>query len=110
MNRIPSIDVDQVPLELDGFTVLDVREPIEWNHGHLAGSVHIPMMDLPQRLGEVPADSQVLVVCKVGGRSAQVVGYLVGQGIDAVNLAGGLIEWTASGRPLISDSGQPQVI
>jgi len=75
------------------------------------GAVHIPLMELPQRLGEVPPDGQTLVVCKIGGRSAQAVGYLVQQGIDAVNLAGGMIEWAEAGRPMVTErGGPPQVV
>ena len=62
------------------------------------------------RFGDLPTDGQVLVVCKVGGRSAQVVQYLQAQGIDAVNLDGGLLEWHAAGRPLVSDAGDPMVV
>ena len=54
---------------------------------------------------------QLLVVCRVGGRSAQATGYLVQQGIDAVNLDGGMVEWAAAGRRFVSDSGsRPQVV
>ena len=45
------------------------------------------------------------MVCKVGSRSAQVVGYLARQGYDVVNLAGGLYDWQAAGRALVSESG-----
>ena len=86
MNGIPTVAISGVPDPLpEGLTVLDVREPVEWSYGHVAGSVHIPMAEVPTRLEEVP-DGQVLVVCKVGARSARVAGYLVQQGRDAVNL------------------------
>jgi rhodanese-related sulfurtransferase len=111
MQGIPTVAVDQLPTPLpEGITVLDVREPVEWQHGHVEGSLHVPMMELPARVGELPADGRVLVVCKVGGRSAQVVQYLQAQGIDAVNLAGGLLDWHAAGRPLVSDAGEPMVV
>jgi rhodanese-related sulfurtransferase len=111
MQGIPTVTVDQVPTPLpEGVTVLDVREPVEWHHGHVDGALHVPMMDIPARVGDLPTDGQVLVVCKVGGRSAQVVQYLQAQGIDAVNLDGGLLEWHAAGRPLVSDAGVPTVV
>lgn len=50
------------------------------------------------------------MVCKVGSRSAQVVGYLARQGYDVVNLAGGLYDWQAAGRVLVSDSGAPAYV
>ena len=110
MTGIPTVSIDGVPDPLpDDLAVLDVREPVEWAHGHIEGSQHIPMNELPDRLGEVP-DGQVLVVCKVGGRSAQVTGWLVQQGRDAVNLDGGLLDWAAAGRPMVSETGQPPLV
>ena len=105
MNGIPTVAIDGVPDPLpDDLAVLDVREPFEWEAGHIDGSLHIPMMELPERLGDLP-DGQTLVVCKVGSRSAQAVGYLARQGYDVVNLAGGLYDWQAAGRALVTESG-----
>jgi rhodanese-related sulfurtransferase len=110
VNGIPTVAISGVPDPLpQGLVVLDVREPVEWAYGHVAGSVHIPMAEVPTRLEEVP-DGQVLVVCKVGARSARVAGYLVQQGRDAVNLDGGLLDWQAAGRTLVSETGQPAVV
>lgn len=44
-------------------------------------------------------------MCRVGGRSAQVTQYLVQQGIDAVNIDGGMLAWDGAGRPMVADSG-----
>ena len=52
-------------------------------------------------------DGQTLVVCKVGGRSAQAVMWLAQQGRDVVNLDGGLLDWAAAGRSLVSETGRP---
>lgn len=110
MTGVPTVSIDGVPDPLpEGLVVLDVREPVEWAHGHIEGSTHIPMNELPERLAELP-DSQLLVVCKVGGRSAQVTGWLVQQGRDAVNLDGGMLDWQAAGRPMVSDTGQPALV
>ncbi len=107
MNTIPTVAIDGLPDPLpEGLAVLDVREPAEWAHGHIEGAVHVPLKDLPQRLDELPRQ-QTLVVCKAGGRSAQAVGYLVQQGHEVVNLDGGMLEWEAAGRALVSETGQP---
>ncbi|MGZ4495621.1 MAG: rhodanese-like domain-containing protein [Nocardioides sp.] len=101
--EIPSVPVDQVPTPLpDGLTVLDVREPVEWEQAHVPGSVHIPLGELPTRLAELPGDTQLLVVCAVGARSARAVQYLLQHGHDAVNLDGGLMEWQGAGRELVA--------
>ncbi len=110
MTGVPTVSIDGVPDPLpEGLTVLDVREPVEWAHGHIEGSTHIPMNELPERLAELP-DTQLLVVCKVGGRSAQVTGWLVQQGRDAVNLDGGMLDWQAAGRAMVSETGQPALV
>ncbi len=107
MTGIPTVAVSGVPDPLpEGLTVLDVREPVEWAYGHIDGAVHIPLRELPSRLDEVP-DGQTLVVCKVGGRSAQAVAWLGQQGHDVVNLEGGMLDWEAAGRPMTSETGQP---
>lgn len=111
MNGIPTVSVDQVPFPLpEGFYVLDVREPVEWAHGRIEGAVHIPLMELVERVGDLPVDQQVVVVCKVGGRSAQATGFLAQSGYMAYNLEGGMLEWSAAGRPMVSDAGEPTVV
>ena len=112
---IPTVAIGGVPDPLpQGLVVLDVREQVEWDHGHIEGALHVPLMDLPQRVGELTeqlAGRQTLVVCKVGGRSAQATGYLAQQGLDVVNLDGGMLDWEAAGRPMVSESGQsPSVV
>jgi rhodanese-related sulfurtransferase len=107
---IPTIELVNVPAELPaGVTVLDVREDDEWAAGHIEGALHIPLGDLPVRASELPGE-QLLVVCKAGGRSAQACLYLGGQGHQVVNLAGGMLEWSAGGRPMVSETGQEPFI
>lgn len=92
----------------DDAYLLDVREPDEWSAGHATGAHHLPMMQVPARLSDVPTEGDVVVVCRSGGRSAQVVGYLLGNGWENVrNLEGGMKEWAAAGRPLVSEDGMP---
>ncbi len=104
---IPTTTIDDLPDPLpDGMAVLDVREQEEWDHGHIEGAVHVPLMQLPSRRDEVP-DGHLLIVCKIGGRSMQATHYLGQQGHDAVNLDGGMIDWAAAGRPMRSENGRP---
>ena len=91
-----------------GAYLLDVREDDEWAAGHAPGAHHLPMMEIPARMAEVPGDSDVVVVCRSGGRSGQVVAYLVQNGWDNVrNLDGGMMSWAAAGREVVTDNGQP---
>ncbi|WP_173264352.1 rhodanese-like domain-containing protein [Streptomyces pacificus] len=104
---LPSVDAVSVPV---GGLVLDVREHDEWAAGHVEGALHVPISDFAARVGEVTeavADGRrAYVMCRVGGRSAQVTQYLVQQGIDAVNVEGGMQAWDAAGRPMVTDSGK----
>jgi rhodanese-related sulfurtransferase len=103
MHTEPAVTVDQLPHPLpDDLTVVDVREPIEWQQAHVPGSLHIPLHDLPGRLDELPTGQRLLVVCAVGARSARAVQFLLQHGHDAVNLDGGLVEWQAAGRDLVA--------
>lgn len=105
---MPTVGVDN--LTVDDF-LLDVRENDEWEAGHAEGALHIPMSEFVARYGELteaaPQDGRVNVICRSGGRSAQVTQYLVQQGIDAVNVDGGMHTWEATGRPVVNDKGEP---
>lgn len=105
---IPTVEIDGVPDPVP-VPVLDVREDFEWEAGHIEGALHIPLSELPVRAVELP-EGQFLVTCKVGGRSAQAVAWLVANGHEAVNLAGGMLDWAAAGRPMVSESGSTPTV
>ena len=105
--RIPTVGAGQV---LEHAAILDVREDEEWAAGHIAGSTHVPLSELAGRLADVPPADPLVVVCRVGARSAQVTAWLRAQGRDAVNLDGGLEAWADAGRPLVTDDGRPGVV
>lgn len=109
--QVPTVFIDGLPQPLpSALHVLDVREQMEWDAGHIDGAQHIPLSELGHRVSELPGD-QILVVCKVGGRSGQAAAWLTGQGYDVVNLAGGMLDWQAAGRAMVSETGAtPSVI
>lgn len=90
---------DPLPADL---VVLDVREQHEWDAGHIEGARHVPLGDVPARVGELDPTVRTLVVCHVGGRSARASAWLTQQGYDVVNLAGGMDAWEGSGRPVVT--------
>ena len=100
MQQVPHTPYVEVSAVSDDAFILDVREPDEWSAGHVEGSLHIPMGQVPDRAQEVPQDRRVVVVCRSGHRSARVTGYLRQQGCDAVNMDGGLVAWQAAARRL----------
>jgi rhodanese-related sulfurtransferase len=106
--RIPDVSTAQLPA---GALLIDVREDDEWQAGHAPAAVHLPMVQVPERLAEIPAKGDVVIVCRSGHRSAEVVRYLIGQGYDNVrNLADGMFGWVAAGRPLVSEDGDGPVV
>jgi len=101
--QLPAITASAVPADA---YLLDVREDDEWAAGHAPGAVHLPMMQIPARLDEIPRDGEVIVVCRVGGRSSQVVSYLLNNGFtNVVNLDGGMQDWAADGREVVAGTG-----
>jgi rhodanese-related sulfurtransferase len=75
--------------------LLDVREPHEFQYARIADSVLIPLNQLPQRLGELDLDQEIVVICHHGMRSQQAAGYLVQSGFKNVaNLTGGIDVWS----------------
>ena len=96
MTPVPSTTPREVAERLrrgERLTILDVREPFELALARLAGTLDIPMHDVPRRLAEVPRDGEVVVMCHHGHRSAVVAKWLRDQGVPAVNLAGGIARW-----------------
>jgi sulfur-carrier protein adenylyltransferase/sulfurtransferase len=95
---IPELAPLQVKRRLDAgepLRLLDVREPWECAIAQLAGSVNIPMGEIPSRWQELDADSDIVVVCKAGSRSRRVAQFLSAHGFGRVaNLAGGIDAWT----------------
>jgi rhodanese-related sulfurtransferase len=109
---VPTVEVTELAESLpEGTVLLDVRENDEWTAGHAPAAVHIPLGDLAGRLAELPAEADLYVVCRAGGRSARATAYLTANGWDAVNVAGGMQAWAATGRPLTAESGaDPEII
>ena len=100
---IPTTEVDAIPETIPAdLVVLDVREPHEWQAGHIAGAVHIPLGEVAARVGELDPSVRTLVVCHLGGRSARATQWLAAQGHDVTNIAGGMDAWEAAGRPTVS--------
>jgi rhodanese-related sulfurtransferase len=99
---LPEVPAAEVP---DQAWLLDVREDDEWAAGHAPDARHIPLGQLGSRAAEVPQDVEVYVICRSGHRSARATQALNGAGWQAVNIAGGMQDWAASGRPMVTDSG-----
>lgn len=80
---------------------VDVREAWEYQSGHASGALNLPLSQLRQRHGEVPADREVLFICEVGARSMQAAQFMRTKGVERVaNVGGGTQAWRAHGLPM----------
>jgi molybdopterin/thiamine biosynthesis adenylyltransferase/rhodanese-related sulfurtransferase len=111
--REVSVDESVRLVNEDGYRVIDVREPSEWNEGHVASATLLPLGQVAERIGEVEPDTgaKLLVHCAVGGRSARAVAALNALGYaGAVSMKGQIAEWRSRGgaweepKQLLSES------
>jgi rhodanese-related sulfurtransferase len=100
--EVPEVPAAVVPA---GVWLLDVREPDEWAAGHVPEATHIPLGQLGARTAELPQDREIYVICRSGVRSARAAQALNSAGWQATNVAGGMQDWAAAGRPMTADSG-----
>ena len=85
----------------NGAMLVDVREKSEYDDVRIPGSVLIPLRELPARLAEIPADREVYVHCRMGGRSARAVDYLrTFERPKSYNVSGGIEAWEEAGLPV----------
>lgn len=102
---IPEVDVSELERQrAAGAPLIDVREEDEFERARVPGAHLIPLGEVAERVAEVPADRTVYVICARGGRSAKAVEHYRSQGIDAVNVAGGTVDWIGAGLPVDSGS------
>ncbi len=102
---LPSVDVAEADRRLREDparpVLLDVREQNEFIEVRAPGALLLPTSSLAARIGEVPTDRPLLVVCRTGVRSAAVTGYLARTGrSDVFNVTGGMEAWEQAGLPV----------
>lgn len=97
-----NISVDEAyAMYQDGAFVLDVREPSEWDEFHAPNTTLIPLGELASRVGELPRDRPIVVVCRSGNRSQEGRDILLAAGFTNVtSMDGGLKTWQAAGYPI----------
>ena len=104
VNGIPQITPAELKRRLDAgetLCVLDVREPHEYARAHIGGTL-IPLNDLPQRLHELDRSQEIVVHCKMGGRSQKAAEFLAQAGFTRLqNLAGGIQAWSETVDPTV---------
>jgi rhodanese-related sulfurtransferase len=88
-----------------GLQVVDVREVYEREAGFIAGSRHIPLVELSARAGEIEPGRPVVFYCRVGARSDMAAQAFRAAGMQAISMRGGLVRWASENRPLSPEGG-----
>ncbi|MFA9477655.1 molybdopterin-synthase adenylyltransferase MoeB [Phycisphaerales bacterium AB-hyl4] len=102
--EIPEIDVNQLKALIDGdeaFELIDVREPHEYDIASIPKAKLVPLRQIPAKLSQFDSTKKYIVHCKMGGRSAQAVELMREAGLDATNVAGGILAWSAKIDPSV---------
>lgn len=89
----------------EGAQLVDVRADHEWEAGRIAGATHVPLPQLPERLGEIDKDRPVVLYCRGGNRSTMAAAALGDAGYDAVKLSEGIVGWSEEDLPLEPEGG-----
>ena len=99
IREVTPADVREMRARGESAVYLDVREPNEWNLGHLPGAMHIPRGTLETKVeAVVPRDRKVVIYCAGGNRSALAADTLQQMGYtDVVSMSGGFTGWAQSG-------------
>ena len=104
--RITPADLAETLEGDDAPLVLDVRQPGEWDAGHVEHALHVPLGQLEARIEEVPADRDLVVMCKSGYRSSIAASLLARNGRTRVqDLVGGFDAWSEAGHPVTAPVG-----
>ena len=100
ISSVGEITPDDVYREFDRYTIIDVREPYEWQSGTIKNSIKIPMNDLPSRLNEFNRSDRYAVICAHGNRSEIVALFMADNGLNASTVVGGIQRWASEQLPV----------
>ena len=99
---VAEADIEQLQGALAlGAKLIDVREVHEFEAGHVAQAALIPLQTVPDHVDDFRDTNPVYVICLSGARSRRVCEFLAQQGIEAINVAGGMIAWADQGLPVL---------
>jgi rhodanese-related sulfurtransferase len=104
---VEEADVDATAAAMSGgeSVLIDVREDFEWQMGHAEGARHVPLMELPARLDELPRTTPIYLICATGNRSGRAAEFLMQNGFERpINVRGGTVAWQRAGLPITRGS------
>jgi rhodanese-related sulfurtransferase len=97
---VPEIDVQTLAIErVAGRRVFDVRELDEYEEIRVPETILVPLLEVPEEIEQFDGTDTIYVICRTGSRSRKAVEFLRANGVDAVNVAGGVLAWVEAGLP-----------
>lgn len=104
---IPEISVDELAFKLaadsdNTLRLVDVREVDEYTSGHVPGAKLIVLGAVADNVEAFRGEGAAYLICRSGGRSMRACEFLAAQGVEVVNIAGGMMSWTMSGREVVT--------
>lgn len=84
-----------------GALLIDVRESHEYRSGHAPGAKHISVQVIERRLGDIPKERPILVMCQSGMRSQRAAEILSRNGYQVMNVSGGIVNWQRAGMKVV---------
>lgn len=103
LNLAQTVNVQTVAsvMDRDDVVLIDVREQVEYDAGHIPGVTLIPLGEVASRMSEIPTDKTVIITCRSGNRSGQAADFLRANGFTNVhNMSGGILDWERAGFPV----------
>jgi rhodanese-related sulfurtransferase len=99
---ITPVEVNEKLSNGETLQLIDVREPYEWNAGHIEGAEHVPLAQLPQKLAQLDRERFTVMICRSGARSERARQFLRQAGFERVlNMTGGMQRWAREVDPKI---------
>jgi rhodanese-related sulfurtransferase len=100
--EVPQVTVDDLAERGADASVIDVRQPDEYEEYHIPGARLIPMSEVPERVAELAGAETVYVICQTGSRSQRVCEFAAARGYDVANVIGGTLAWVRAGHPIVT--------
>jgi hydroxyacylglutathione hydrolase len=104
VTRTTQLSTKEVAEREPGTQILDVRSDRQWNSGHIQGAIHIPLGDLERRIGELPREHEIQIVCGSGYRSSIAASLLQANGFTKIgSMDGGMTAWKKRQLPITAN-------
>src|SRR4051794_31017412 len=106
LNGMPEIAATDAKQKIeDGAQLIDIRTDVEYEAGHIPGSRHIPLADVPRQSEDFDREKPVILYCRAGNRSGPAADAFAASGFDAYSIEGGLAAWDEAGLGLDPEGG-----